>query len=519
MEKEHKQYTRRIRNLVFIFVITAILVTVSTYAWFIGMRTVNVSPFEIDIKAADSLALSLDGITFAESVVINKDTFKMTDTYSGNTNWWTGTEKGSEDNYIGLIPMSSVGQIHVGTSRLELYEKASMTPTPGGYRMISTKAENEGETEAPGYVAFDLFIKNFSGNDYIPEYNVLDEEDIYLTVDSAVKVDSVGGIAGTGIENSVRVAFAQIGRISGHTDTTTEDGIALVQGIDCDGLKDSEEVNIVTPICERTAQIWEPNDKDHVQGAINWYQTACHPRNEDGSDITKKESYDTEAKCNQITDGLAYPTYAMNSNIDASDNVDVYDGEPYNGYNQTTKLTPHKTFTDTDKLKEGTERPKFMSLAANSITKVRVYIYIEGQDIDNYDFAQIGKAISVQFGFTKQRLEPGDVGYTGPATSDKNPPIITINGFDEETPRVISLAKGETSDYIEDGKFVAPEATASIVTSGTGSPTTTEPYTEKDITIVNKVNLDMPGEYTVIYSVIGPNNTLATKTLKVIVTE
>ena len=32
MEIERKQYTRRIRNLVFIFVITAILVSVSTYA-------------------------------------------------------------------------------------------------------------------------------------------------------------------------------------------------------------------------------------------------------------------------------------------------------------------------------------------------------------------------------------------------------------------------------------------------------------------------------------------------------
>jgi len=66
----------------------------------------------------------------------------------------------------------------------------------------------------------------------------------------------------------------------------------------------------------------------------------------------------------------------------------------------------------------GTERPEFMTLAPNSITKVRVYIYIEGQDIDNYDFASLGKKISINFGFTKERYTP-EVDfpeYDGPST-------------------------------------------------------------------------------------------------------
>ena len=59
----------------------------------------------------------------------------------------------------------------------------------------------------------------------------------------------------------------------------------------------------------------------------------------------------------------------------------------------------------------GTARPTFMMLAPNSVTKVRVYIYLEGQDIDNYDFAQLGKRISVAFGFTKERFYGEDVKY------------------------------------------------------------------------------------------------------------
>ena len=65
---------------------------------------------------------------------------------------------------------------------------------------------------------------------------------------------------------------------------------------------------------------------------------------------------------------------------------------------------------------KGTQRPTFMTLAPNSITKLRVYIWIEGQDIDNYDFAQLGKQISINFGFTKERYEESDVGYDGPDT-------------------------------------------------------------------------------------------------------
>ena len=54
-----------------------------------------------------------------------------------------------------------------------------------------------------------------------------------------------------------------------------------------------------------------------------------------------------------------------------------------------------------------------MYLAPNSITKVRVYIWIEGQDIDNYDFAQLGRQISVNFGFTKERFYGEDINYDG----------------------------------------------------------------------------------------------------------
>ena len=394
----------------------AILLTVATYAWFIGMKTVNVSSFDVEIAAIDSLLLSLDGKTWEDEVSINKSNYKLEGTeYTNNTNSWGGT---------GLIPMSTVGKIDKESSRLTLYEKGSFTETPGGYRIMASKVQNAGATEADGYVAFDLFIKNLSGNEYYKNLNHLNEEAIYLTSDSKVEGGTIGA-QNTGIENSVRVAFAQIGRVKATLGLKDgEDGVnerKIITGISC-----TTDDN-VTGICEdRPAQIWEPNDTKHVQNAINWYKTSCLKRN--AADLTLEGSYGGD--CNTIENGYGYQTYAVGDVIDYTDQVDVYDGAAYNGYTASIdsgKLVAYPYFTDTMKNKLGTDRPTFITLAPNSITKVRVYVYIEGQDVDNYDFASLGKKITVSFGFTKERFYDKDVNYDSTDTATLPDDVIRDN--------------------------------------------------------------------------------------------
>ena len=401
MKKRNQKQDKRVKKLILSTGLFAVLLVASTYAWFIGMQSVSVTAFDVKIAAIDGLALSLDGkhTNFTESVSINASDYK-TKSYDGNQNVWGE-----------LIPMSSVGVINNTTSKLELYEKGSLTATKGGYRILASKVQNTAEKEGEGYVAFDLFIKNLSGEEYYSSNNVLNEEAIYLTTDSAVTVATNGGgstesdfagTAGTGIENSVRVAFAQIARVEA-TETSDE----KIQKLSCAG------GDGVTVICNsKLAQIWEPNDKDHVKNAINWYNEACLGRT--GDDITADGAY--SGKCATVSDDTAYPTYAIATVIDDKNNtnVDIYDGAAYNGYTKSVTdkyLQSYDYFTDTEKLKRGKDRPEFITLAPNSITKVRVYIWIEGQDIDNYDFAQLGNAISVQFGFTKERFTDVDVDY------------------------------------------------------------------------------------------------------------
>ncbi len=447
---KNKKHARRVKRLALICTMCTIILVVSTYAWFIGMRTVAVNPFEVEIAATKGLYLSLNGNDWYETININSANYNDTSVvYTGNTNTWSGG---------GLIPMSSVGQIDPGTegavSRLMLYEKGSLTATKGGYRLMASRVDNHttltGE-EGKGFVAFDLFIKNLSGSEYYGTMNPLNEEAIYLTQSSAVSVvDSGVNQDKTGIENSVRVAFAQIGRVNAEVTTPS-----VITGISCKdtGYNATSNRTGVTSICKRYAQIWEPNDTKHVTNAVNWYETSCRQR-ETGTGFTYKES----TPCTGVASGTAVKSYVVGNVVDYSNYVDVYDG--LNGYTgsistqvlkgttttddfvaSTTdagKLFEYDYFTDTEKMKTGMERPEFMTLAPNSITKVRVYIYLEGQDVDNYDFASLGKQIQVNFGFTKERFYAEDFGYNGPATSE--------NGVAPSRPETLEVVTPETVD-------------------------------------------------------------------------
>ena len=411
MSNQISRKNKRLRKLIVGSVICAIVLTVSTYAWFIGMKTVNVSKFDVEIATTEGLWISMDGVNWG----YNLDA-KNTAAYATNTNTWANT---------GLIPISTVGELDSKSSRLKLFEKGSFTSTPGGYRLLTSRVDNyltteSGTNQGKGYVAFDLFIKNLSGEEYYKTNEPLNEEAIYLTTNSEVTV-ATNGVSNTGIENSVRVAFAQIGRV-----VATETNQTTITGMTCDTKGD------VTGIC-RTAQIWEPNDTNHVQNAIKWYNTSCLQRLTAGTTVTDPTSYSTN-KCKTVTNETANSTYAISRVINIADNVNIYDGEQFNGYKTNTtgydtffntasasrgtyKLVDVDYFTDTEKDMKSVNRPTFMTLAPNSITKVRVYVFIEGQDVDNYDFASLGKQISVKFGFTKERYTEGDVGYTGPTTN------------------------------------------------------------------------------------------------------
>ena len=83
MSKSRRQHLKRVKKLAMFSGLTALLLATSTYAWFTGLQDVNVSPFEVEIAAADSLELSLDGEKWDTTLTFTKDDLK-TQSYDEN---------------------------------------------------------------------------------------------------------------------------------------------------------------------------------------------------------------------------------------------------------------------------------------------------------------------------------------------------------------------------------------------------------------------------------------------------
>ena len=250
-------------------------------------------------------------------------------------------------------------------SRLMLYEKTSLITTAGGYRVLSNRIKNNVKDNfelaatsdtlttaerydiEKGYIAFDLFVKNYTGGTYNAKPTLEQEEDIYLTKDSEVKVHNAGyngtdnltpSAASLGLskvdvafENGVRVAFAQVGRTTSFgmgnsvsMPATGEDVLEKeVQGLNCasggttygastiptgsyiknpylqpnyDNIGTSNAVGIC-----RVDNIWEPNETKHTTDAQNYFTTSCKQRVGSNKNNTFEENAYNDTACTPQT--------------------------------------------------------------------------------------------------------------------------------------------------------------------------------------------------------------------------
>lgn len=371
-----RRITRKLFGIVFLMFFTVVVLIVGTYAWFVGTGSVSTSAINLNVSSGEGLELSLDGSNWEDTTLtINKEAIEGSSgtnkAYTGHTNSWPDA---------GLYPVSTKGEVDSTTGRLKLYSETSLTATGGGFRLVSNLINNT-SSEKAGYIAFDLFVKNGTGDDYITTYNQLDDEAIYLTRNSKAVVTSAGGSnPDYGLANSLRVAFVHIGRVKSNTTPASS-----ITGIGCgSGVSNTKLCSDVTPT------IWEPNNTSHNSNVISYFDSICKNR-------TSATVY-TTTPCTSFSNNQDVDTYVVKQAITSATKTDVYDG--HNTYTNSN-LENIDTFTDTMKVVTGQARSPFMYLAPNSITKLRIYIYLEGQDVDNYDLISNGNTITINFGFTK----------------------------------------------------------------------------------------------------------------------
>ncbi len=239
-----------------------------------------------------------------------------------------------------LEPVSTVGEVSNGLINI-FYGKVENNLN-GDYILTSQKnVEEEGfdENSTGKFITFDLFFKTSESTR------------LYLTPESII---TYGGDYSVGIENAMRVAFVNEGN------TFTGDSSANIQSM---MTNDSDDV-----------YIWEPNYNKHTLSGV------ANAKNTYGLNIDEESlslSYDGVKSEISSSQGIKasnakesiYPTLFEKVNIsyytktDFSENIEVFS------------------------LNKG-------------ITKIRVYMWIEGQDVDCENDASVGN-ISLNLQFSK----------------------------------------------------------------------------------------------------------------------
>jgi len=235
----------------------------------------------------------------------------------------------------GIYPMSTAGIINNGKIDM-FYGQVKLDNATSTYSLTANKEAEVHGTEGR-YIAFDIFLK------------VVEDTTVYLNPNTIVNSETTksGSTGATGIENATRIAF-------------------LVQG-NASSAAEAQGLNGATD-----AIIIEPNYDVHTAAGV---QNAQNVYGISGLDLIGNEAVSYYGIKNEITTG-----------VELTDTSSTY----FSQVNPDIKLA--KSFFS------GTEKTELFTLSAG-ITKVRVYLWIEGQDVDCEDTAS-GANMSFALQFT-----------------------------------------------------------------------------------------------------------------------
>ena len=337
--KNQEKNRRKLRTLVLLLFLTIIMFGTSTYAWFTANRRVAITSIDVHVETSDGIQISTNGSTW-KSVITRDDI--LTNKYSGADNFIPNTlDAVSTDGTV-------IDNSTANTRKLDFYYSNIGTNETTGRYTINTLQVNEA-TDKTKFVAFDIFLK------------VSSNKTVYLnTADSQSSVVVKEGTTDIGLKNAARMGFVKIGEAA---------STAEVSAI----------TNAYYSSNAPAAKIWEPNNDTHSTAVINSVATEYG--------ITLTETGTNTGLYNPIS--YCGVTAAISSSADLINTVKCTEGT---GTNTTTMQTGTVTNTNGEYSTSGTLLSTPNTLATGTryipftlnagITKMRIYMWIEGQDLD-----------------------------------------------------------------------------------------------------------------------------------------
>lgn len=322
MSKAKKKNKKKLKSLILLLLLTVIMLSTTTYAWFTSNKSVKIDTIDVYIAASSGLQISSNAVSW-KTVISNTD---ITTGYDGHTNNLS-TE---------LTPVSTDGTVSSG--ELKMWKgTVEGADSLGGDMGLTAVASGEDSGE---FIVFDVFFK------------VDTDTQVYLDNGSGVTVKS--GATDKGLQNAARYGFVIEGN---NADTTLA------------------ATNYTSMSSGSSSIIVEPNYDAHTDSGVSNAQLYYNIATTSGTSGVAPVNYvgvkaaisDPILLRNTNPGGSPNSTYfAAISNLLKTNVAYSNSGTDYASYVGTTAQT--------------TYLPVF-SLEAG-VTKVRVYMWIEGQDVD-----------------------------------------------------------------------------------------------------------------------------------------
>lgn len=320
-----------------LIILIGILLIVSTYAWFSTNLNVRIKTFTMSVNKNTGLLISLDGINFDTTIEVSYDTLF-------NELPRTYPNNISQWAEGGMVPVSSNGITNHNSEFFNIFSSSGVRyknkNKEHGFLTTNMVYENEANP-FNRYLAFDVFFKNDSNSPISDNLYFDYATDAYINEDASEEME--------GLFNSLRIGITKIGSVPKNADGYT------AQSITC-----NNNCNSI---------IYEPNSTSHTELSIE-----------------RAVKYGVN-----LVDGQYFDTYAYRKAGGPIYVEHTVSGSPYMDMNYFMK---QETITEAD-----FDTPLFT--VPDGITKTRMYIWIEGQDIDSLETDSDGADITVSVSFIK----------------------------------------------------------------------------------------------------------------------
>ena len=344
--RKERNKRRKYRLLILLLILfgTGTMLATSTYAWFTSNTNVSVETLKVNIASQNGIQISVDGTKW-KSIVQKSDIIG-----AHNGNYTAAVNQIPET----LEPVSTAG-IPDENGYLPMYygvvKTSASVANNGEYILTATKttemdnsARTGAEPDSAKFIAFDLFFK------------VEADTPVYLVAGSGATTDD---LVDTGIKNASRIAFVNKGY------TTAGDTLANIQALNTGA--------------SSAVTIWEQNYDVHTAAGVT------HAKDVYG--ITTSQ-----------TGGALVPYAGVIAPI--TEENDILLGEA----TETKDSTKFKNVTPTKATAEGFDSYVSLFTLKKGVTKMRIYMWVEGQDVDCENNASGG---NISFDLKISTVDPG----------------------------------------------------------------------------------------------------------------